>query len=37
MKWFPGSISEAVNAAKQRGAIFVVFVEGAFIISSFHQ
>ncbi|XP_043288065.1 UBX domain-containing protein 4 [Venturia canescens] len=28
MKWFPGSISEAVTAAKQRGAIFVVFVEG---------
>ncbi|XP_014236773.1 UBX domain-containing protein 4 isoform X1 [Trichogramma pretiosum] len=28
MKWFQGSIAEAVNASKAKKAVFVVFVEG---------
>jgi hypothetical protein len=29
MKWFTGSINEAVTTSKSRKAVFVVFVEGA--------
>lgn len=28
MKWFEGSIADAVTASKSRNAVFVVFVEG---------
>uniref|UniRef100_A0A803T1W3 Uncharacterized protein n=1 Tax=Anolis carolinensis TaxID=28377 RepID=A0A803T1W3_ANOCA len=28
MLWFPGTIPAAIAAAKQRSAVFVVFVEG---------
>lgn len=32
MKWFEGSINEAVATSKARKAIFVVFVGGMYII-----
>lgn len=32
MKWFEGSINEAVAASKSKKAIFVVFVEGIFVL-----
>lgn len=28
MNWYAGNIAEAVNLAKTRGAVFVVYVEG---------
>lgn len=30
MKWFQGSITEAVTASKEKKAVFVVFVQGTF-------
>lgn len=28
MKWFEGTITEAVTASKEKKAVFVVFVQG---------
>lgn len=28
MNWYAGNIAEAVNLAKTRGAVFVVYIEG---------
>ncbi len=30
MNWYAGNIAEAVNLAKTRGAVFVVYVEGIY-------
>lgn len=34
MKWFTGDIGAAINLAKTRGAIFVVYCEGKRELSS---
>ena len=32
MKWFEGPIPEAIKSAKEKGAVFVVYIYGKFLI-----
>lgn len=35
MKWFEGSIAEAVKCSKEKNAIFTVFIEGKEILVNY--
>lgn len=32
MRWFDGSIANAINSAKQQGVVFVVVIIGMYVV-----